>query len=248
MKIIVYHHQMDKFLKNISRLLIAGILIVIAFSLQIKPQTAVSEPFPGPDRSLPIEELTTEPDKESPIRETVTVLSSSAPVTQTQCADDVILDEIPLSKELQRYTQSLCKTYQVPYALALAVIEHESGFDTDAMHQNTNGTVDSGLMQLNEIVAAQVEAEYAVTDLMDPKQNLHAGIGILADYLSRHSISDSVMAYINGESGMLRLKAAGISSTEATDEEMVLMDKYEALLGSFTKHQQLTEQIVQNND
>ena len=46
MKIIVYHHQMDKFLKNISRLLIAGILIVIAFSLQIKPQTAVSESFP----------------------------------------------------------------------------------------------------------------------------------------------------------------------------------------------------------
>ena len=37
----------------------------------------------------------------------------------------------------------------VPAALALAVIDHESGGDWAASHRNANGTTDAGLMQVN---------------------------------------------------------------------------------------------------
>ncbi len=142
----------------------------------------------------------------------------------------IYCEEIPLSQELQQYTYTLCEQENVPYALALAVIEHESNFVIDATHQNDNGTTDSGLMQLNDIVKDHVKAQYGVTDLLDPKQNLTAGIGILSDYLEKYSIQDAVMAYGLGENGMKRAKQNGITATEAAKDILARMEKYASLV------------------
>jgi soluble lytic murein transglycosylase-like protein len=41
--------------------------------------------------------------------------------------------------------------YGVPPSLALAVAQHESGFNSNAVGHNSNGTQDYGLMQINTI-------------------------------------------------------------------------------------------------
>ena len=55
------------------------------------------------------------------------------------------------SDELKSYTQSVCDEYNVDYSLALGVIYNESRFQSGLTHVNSNGTVDYGLMQVNEV-------------------------------------------------------------------------------------------------
>ncbi len=139
-------------------------------------------------------------------------------------------EEIPLSAQLQEFAYNLCEQEGVPYALVLAVIEHESNFDADAIYHNDNGTRDSGLMQLNDIVREHVKERFGVTDLLDPEQNITAGVGILSDYLEKYEVQEAVMAYAIGESGMQNAKQNGRHSTKATDEILTLMEKYASLL------------------
>lgn len=145
--------------------------------------------------------------------------------TPPESAEPVYAD-VPLSEELQAFAVNLCEEQSVPYALVLAVIEHESNFDETATHINANGTTDSGLMQLNDIVRDYVQAQYGVTDLLDPKQNLTAGIGILSEYLAKYDVKQAVMAYALGETGMKKAHANGRTSTAATDEILALMQHY----------------------
>lgn len=150
--------------------------------------------------------------------------------TMTAAEKKLFREDIPLSKEIQEFAINKCSESGVPYSLVLAIIEHESNFNANATHQNTNGTTDSGLMQINDIVKDYVYTHFGVTDLLDAKQNITAGVGILSGYLEKYGIKESVMAYAIGETGMKNAKAAGRTSTEATDEILELMEKYKDLL------------------
>ena len=80
-------------------------------------------------------------------------------------------------EKMQIYTRCLCKQNDVPYALVLAIIEHEK-WHTDRMKR------------LN------------CTDLMNPYQNVRVGIDFLSYLLKKYgTVQDALAAYNYGEKG-----------------------------------------------
>ena len=53
---------------------------------------------------------------------------------------------------------------------ALCVIEHESGFDPNCTYDNTNGTVDRGLFQINSIWVSDDDPVWEVVGPLDLKR------------------------------------------------------------------------------
>ena len=82
-------------------------------------------------------------------------------------------------------------------AIALAIASHESGFNPNAVNTaNPNGTKDWGVMQLNDTTVQTI----GVTNPLDPKQNIDAGVSLLAGLLNRYSgnVRNALWAYASG--------------------------------------------------
>ncbi|GHU80290.1 hypothetical protein FACS1894191_5210 [Clostridia bacterium] len=124
--------------------------------------------------------------------------------------DFVYLPEIPLNEELQRYTYQQCIANGLDYALVLALMWRESGFELDAVGYNDNGTSDSGVMQINDINREWLKKDMGITDLMDPKQNITAGTAILGGFVKRHGMHNALLAYQYGEAGMAEKLKSGL--------------------------------------
>lgn len=124
--------------------------------------------------------------------------------------------DVPLPDELQQYIILECAAAEppVPVEIVLAVIEHESGFDPDAVGYNDNGTSDHGLMQINSGNHEWLEIELGVTDMHDPHQNITAGVYILSMLLEdERSVNDALMAYQCGQARARELRRMGRTST-----------------------------------
>lgn len=105
-----------------------------------------------------------------------------------------------------------CEQYDINPREIFAIIERESGFDPGAV----SGTADYGLMQLNHSNIPALKAAFGDVDLMDPYQNIEAGIywyaGIKAQ--GHGSIEKDLMVYNMGSRGAERKWSQGIYSTE----------------------------------
>ncbi len=77
--------------------------------------------------------------------------------------------------------------YGIAPVLLQAIAAAESGFDPRAVHINSNGSSDLGLMQINSRWFPALE-EYAITpaDLWDPCLNIHVGAWILAGNIQHY--------------------------------------------------------------
>lgn len=137
--------------------------------------------------------------------------------------------DIPLSRELQRYTYQKCREYGLEYEMVLAVMWRESGFQTQAVGYNTNGTRDSGLMQINDVNRRWLLDRHGISDLLDPYQNITAGTAILADYFSKYGENHALMAYQYGEQGMLDKVAGGMETNFLTEKVKTLRDEFVAM-------------------
>lgn len=98
-------------------------------------------------------------------------------------AQGYLRDDVPLSYELQDVLQTECERCGVDYALALGLIETESGFDPEA----DNGLC-YGLMQLNR--------NY-FPDKLTPAENIQAGIEYLAYQLDRYETVEAALCSYN---------------------------------------------------
>lgn len=118
------------------------------------------------------------------------------------------LYDIGLPVELQNYTEDLCKEYGVSYPLVLAIMWQESRYQAGAV----SATSDYGIMQINQGNHEWLEEELGVTDWLDPKQNILAGVYILSafDYDDPHKV---LMSYNCGPTGARNLWEDGIYST-----------------------------------
>lgn len=105
-----------------------------------------------------------------------------------------------------------CEQYDVDPREIFALIEKESGFDPGAV----SGTADYGLMQLNQSNLTALQAAFGDIDLLDPYQNIEAGIywyaGIKAQ--GHGSIEKDLMVYNMGSRGAERQWDQGIYSTD----------------------------------
>ena len=96
--------------------------------------------------------------------------------------------EVPLSYSLQDTLHTACERYGVEYAVALGLVEVESGFDPEAVNPN------SGCYGL-----CQLSPRYFSGGLT-PAENLEAGIAYLGAHLERYGgdIQAALTAYHDG--------------------------------------------------
>lgn len=104
-----------------------------------------------------------------------------------------------LPEKMQIYTRCLCKQYDVPYALVLAMIEYESGYVFDAVGDDGNSI---GYMQVYEKWHIDRMERLGVNDLKNPYHNVYVGIDFLSYLLKKYgTVQDALAAYNYGEKG-----------------------------------------------
>lgn len=122
-----------------------------------------------------------------------------------------LLYDVPMSDELQRYIREQAERQDVPFEIALAVIERESSYQPDAV----SDTGDFGLMQINICNHRWLYEELGITDVMDPEQNIEAGLYILGQAFQKYDDLDkALMAYNMGDSGMKSAWSKGQHSSK----------------------------------
>ena len=143
---------------------------------------------------------------------------------EPEVVPDWILD-VPLDRWFQEYLHDLCEAEGVPYLLAVAVIEAESGYDPGAV----SVCGDYGLMQINEICHGWLGAECGVTNFLDPWQNVRAGVRLLGMYWQEYGAeSGTLMAYNMGREAAEALFARGIYATDYSARVMGIRGRLEA--------------------
>lgn len=140
---------------------------------------------------------------------------------------EVFLFDIPLSDSLQRYIYEICADEGVPVTLALAMIEHESGFNPEVI----SSTDDYGLMQINAINHEWLEEKYRVADFLNPYQNAFCGITIIGSYIEKYGdYGKALMAYNMGDYGAQKSWENGVTSSSYSTTILDFMQKYEEVL------------------
>lgn len=128
---------------------------------------------------------------------------------------------LSLDYDLQKAMYDSCQKYDVPFALALAVAEKESGFNLDAESK----TDDHGIMQIN-----RCNFEYLRNKGIDPltyEGNIEAGVLILSKAINRYGdYGLALMAYNCGDTGAKRLWDAGTYSTKYSREVLERYNKW----------------------
>ena len=87
--------------------------------------------------------------------------------------------------------------------LVLAVIEQESGWNAALTHRNTDGSMDSGLGQINSRTWPSLAKTLGLKDPLDPRDSIRATVYHLS-YLSREYRTTAAIltSYNRGEQGL----------------------------------------------
>lgn len=103
----------------------------------------------------------------------------------------------------------------VPPQIALAVASHESGFNPNATNNNTNGTTDYGVMQLNSTTVQTL----GLSNPLDPQANIDAGVGLLAGYLRQYGGDEAkaLQAYASGPGTVASGSAPNATASQFID-------------------------------
>ena len=132
--------------------------------------------------------------------------------------------DVPLSHGLQDYIYELCAEEHVPMSLIIAMIDHESKFNPEAVSE----TNDYGLMQINEVNHDRLEEQYRCADMLNPYQNVFCGIKVIGSYIETYEdYTKALMAYNMGNYGAKKAWDNGITSTAYTEVILNLMHEYE---------------------
>lgn len=135
-----------------------------------------------------------------------------------------IYDVLPINEDLQIYTYKQCVDNDCEdyYELVLAIMWHESNFDPAAI----SITDDYGIMQINQINHSSLSKALGVTNFLDAKQNIKAGVYLLSNLLHKYGTeSAALMAYNLGESGAAALWKTGIYSTSYSNSVLEKKEK-----------------------
>ncbi|MGN0348199.1 MAG: transglycosylase SLT domain-containing protein [Roseburia sp.] len=124
---------------------------------------------------------------------------------------------VDMEEEQQKEIYRICTEYSIDFALVMAMIKHESGYQSDAISQ----TSDYGLMQINKVNHAWLSESVGVTDYLNPYENVQAGCFLLRQLFEKyHDIDMVLMAYNMGEEGAAQLWEKGTFSTDYTSKVM----------------------------
>ena len=116
--------------------------------------------------------------------------------------ESYIIEDIPLSEELQHALYNASQYAGISYTLALSVVHQESGY-RNVMGDNGESY---GYMQIQEKWHKDRMQKLGVDDLMEPYGNFLVGCTLLGDLLRNNDgdIHMALMAYNMGQSGAER--------------------------------------------
>ncbi len=103
------------------------------------------------------------------------------------------------------YAQSLFDEYGtlfgVPPQLLWAIAKVESNFNPSAIAQNSDGTIDVGIMQINSIHFKKLEKEYGIkqSSLLDVNTNIAVGAHLLHGCLKKYGYTEKGINCYNGK-------------------------------------------------
>jgi soluble lytic murein transglycosylase-like protein len=86
--------------------------------------------------------------------------------------------------------------FDIPPRLLQAIAKVESNYDPAAVHWNSDGSYDYGLMQINSRWASRL-GEDVWSTIGDPCANIMVGAGILADLIERYGYVWKSVGYYN---------------------------------------------------
>ena len=147
-----------------------------------------------------------EPERQQPRPVTVTV--HWEPVVESPLPDDgeftgpdpmvegtYLMEDHLLSYDLQAKLYSACQEFGVDYALALAVIEQETGF----RNLVGDGGESTGYMQVQEKWHRERMALLGVDDLTDPEGNFRVGCHFLRECIDKYGVERGLGYYNSGK-------------------------------------------------
>ena len=105
--------------------------------------------------------------------------------------------DVPISDDIQLKIKEICDSYNIEMPLILAMIKHESGFDSGVLGDGEDSV---GLMQIQPKWHSFRMEKLMVTDLTDPVQNVRVGADLLSELIEKgKGIEWALMAYNGGE-------------------------------------------------
>lgn len=130
--------------------------------------------------------------------------------------DEFIPLDVPVDKDLQEYIYYLSYSYNIDFSLVMALIETESNFTSNIISK----TNDYGLMQINKVNHKWLSDNLGITDFLDSKQNVKAGIYVLRRLfdVNGNNTPKVLMAYNMGQNGANTSWNKGIHSTRYTNK------------------------------
>lgn len=134
---------------------------------------------------------------------------------------------VPMNEDLQEFIFYLSEAYNMDFTFVMALIQHESGFQPDAV----SATNDYGLMQINECNHAYIAEALGVTDFLNPYENVRSGMFILRKLFEKYETPEKVlMAYNMGETGASRLWEQSIFETNYSKSVLEIQQEMNAEL------------------
>ena len=130
----------------------------------------------------------------------------------------------PLEPNLMTYIEEQCEIRDIDPELALAIIRIESTFKPESISADGNCF---GLMQIHKVNYKMLNNAIGTTDLMDPYQNVEAGIYMISGYVHKYDdLHAALMAYNIGENGAKKLWNKGYSSSKYSRKVVSYMNEF----------------------
>lgn len=152
--------------------------------------------------------------------------------------------------DLKSYMQTVCAEYDVDYSLALGVIYNESRFQSGLTHMNSNGTVDYGLMQVNEVNFDYLNKTLGIrtmSELLDDKTGIRCGVQLLA-YHKQYTQNDSsaLLRYQIGAGKYKQYLKDGRYTNQTHQRVLTYQSEFKSYLDSLEPQENiLVEQRIQ---
>ncbi len=119
---------------------------------------------------------------------------------QSRAAVEWFYSRITNSREVAQAILTAAEENNIPLSLAFALAHTESNFKTNAMHKNSNGSIDRGLFQLNNNSFPNLtESEF-----YDPKVSARFGLSHLKFCLSSAGNEIAALAMYNAGTSKVR--------------------------------------------
>ncbi len=152
--------------------------------------------------------------------------------------------------DLKFFTQAVCDEYGVDYSLTLGVIYNESRFQSGLTHENSNGTIDYGLMQVNEVNFDYLHDTLGINsmrELLDDRTGIRCGVQLLA-YHKQYTQNDSaaLLRYQIGAGKYKKYISSGRYTNQTHQRVLTYQSEFEKYLSSLGPQKNgLTEQRIQ---